>query len=116
MPAPITMNAFGAAAAAAFPFVERQFFDVGNEIGFPYPSLVKLGLGGEIVRSARIAIGEIVGIVKNKIFARPLAQQLRQIGDGKPARRARQAGVKKLMRTRWSAARSSCPVPTQRFV
>src|SRR2546422_4064460 len=87
----------GAAATAALPFVERQFLDVGNEIGFPYPSLVKLGFSREIVSAAGVTVGEIVGVVEDEIFAGPLPQELRQVGDGKPPRRTRQAGVEELM-------------------
>src|SRR5262245_41186794 len=86
-----------ATAAAALPFVEGKLLDVRNEIGFPHTSFVELSLGGEIIRVASVAVGEVIRIIKNEVFAGPLAQKLRQVGHGKPARRTRQAGVKKLM-------------------
>src|SRR5437667_3039935 len=84
-------------ASSAFPFVERELFNIRVKVGLPDPAAVKLSLGAEIVRLTGVAVLEVVGVIEDEILAGPLPQQLRKIGHGKPARRLRQAGVEKLM-------------------
>ena len=82
------MKALVPPSAAALPLVERQLLDVGNKVGFPNSTAVKLRLGGKVVRLPGISVVEVVRIVEDKVLAGPLTQQLRQVGHGKPARAA----------------------------
>src|SRR5262245_51711447 len=76
------------APSAALPLVERQLLDVGNKVGFPNSTAVKLRLGSKVVRLPGISVVEVVRIVEDKVLAGPLTQQLRQVGHRKPARAA----------------------------
>ena len=87
----------GAAAAPALPLVERQLADVRDEVGFPHPAAVQLGLGVEVVGLTLVAVVEVVVVVEDEVLGVPLPKKLGQVGDREPARRLRQAGVEELV-------------------